>query len=115
MSTTRVALWGLLACLALGTGLVPAQAQTGLWVGQDKGAPQVPWPRWQARIGVATNAVPDASATLQINAGQLLGDYYWGQMRLGGSDGVGGFRVAVLKRYRCFQLLRPSAVFPQAR
>lgn len=93
MSTTRVALWGLLACLALGAGLVPAQAQTGLRVGQDKGALQVPWPRWQARIGVATNAAPDASATWQINAGQLLGDYYWGQMRLGGSDGVGGFRA----------------------
>ena len=95
MSTTKVSLWGSLACLLLATVLAPAQAQSGLRIGQDPGAQQAAWPRWQARIGLSTSSanVADASAPWQVNAGQLLGDYYWAGTRLGGSGSIGGFRA----------------------
>lgn len=95
MSTTKVSLWGSLACLVLATVLAPAQAQSGLRIGQDPGAQQAAWPRWQARIGLSTSSanVADASAPWQVNAGQLLGDYYWAGTRLGGSGSIGGFRA----------------------
>jgi hypothetical protein len=93
MSTMRVFL-GSLACLLLAAGFVPVQAETGLRLGQSTGAQQATWPRWQARVGLATIAnATDAGAPWQVSGGQLLGDYYWGGMRLGGSGGVGSFRA----------------------
>jgi hypothetical protein len=94
MSMVRVSLWGGLACLVLAMACAPARAQTGLRIEPDAGAQHTPWPRWQARIGLSTRtSAVDSGAAWQVSAGQMLGDYYLGAMRLGASGSIGGFRA----------------------
>jgi hypothetical protein len=94
MSTTKVTFWAGLTCLALAAACAPVQAQNGLRLRPEAATPQDAWPRWQARIGLsASTEGANASAPWQISAGQVLGDYYWGGLRLGQSGGIGGFRA----------------------
>lgn len=94
MSTTKVSFWGGLTCLLLAAACVPAQAQGGLRVRQEAATQQPAWPQWQARIGLTVSADGASAGTpWQVSAGQVLGDYYWGGLRLGQSGGIGGFRV----------------------
>ena len=78
--------------LAATTGA--ALAQTGLRL--DSGT-QASWPRWHARLGVATQtpALGDAAASgrWQPGSAQLLGDYYPGLSKLQLGTLVGGFRA----------------------
>ena len=95
MSKIRVSMWSGLACTALGMALVPAQAQTGLRIGQDVSAQQPAWPRWQARVGLSTRSTStvETSAAWHASAGQMLADYYLDSVRLGASGSIGGLRA----------------------
>lgn len=69
---------------------VNALAQTGLKID-----PEMPWSRWQTRVGLTT-ATPNLQATdtLQLRGARLLGDYYFnGPAALGNSRVAGGFRA----------------------
>jgi hypothetical protein len=84
----------------LGGWAVSAHAQGGFTVDAD----QVPWPKLQARIGLATSPgpltplltdltlAPGASA---VQGGRVLGDYYFlgGGLSLGSARINGGFRA----------------------
>mgnify|MGYP001415315399 CR=1 FL=1 len=90
MSTARISL--LASMLGLALSSIPAQAQSGLRLGDA--SRQDAWPRWQARFGLATTGAPfDAGNRWQLSAGQLLGDYYWSGLRPVGVGGSGGFRA----------------------
>jgi hypothetical protein len=91
MSTAKIFLWGSMACLLLATPV--ALAQNGLRMRDDSNTPQVAWPRWQARFGLAASSVIDGGARWQLSAGQLLGDYYWSGLRPSGAGRSGGFRA----------------------
>lgn len=78
----------------------PAFAQSGLRVGESDMA----WPRWQARIGLASaslggstslvSASPWAGSGLQLRSAQVLGDYYFsGSGLLPRHAWGGGFRA----------------------
>lgn len=92
MSTAKLLLFA--SVLSLLAGAMPAQAQSGLRIGSEASAEQSPWPRWQARFGLATQGSPiDAGARWQLSAGQLLGDYYWSGLRPAGVGRSSGFRA----------------------
>ena len=91
MSTAKISLWGSMACLLLAAPA--ALAQTGLRVGNDSDTHQAAWPRWQARLGLATTSAIDSGARWQLTAGQILGDYYWSGLRPAGVSQGGGFRA----------------------
>lgn len=84
----------LASMLSLLLGQVPAQAQSGLRLGDAAQSQQDAWPRWQARFGLtATGAPVEAGNRWQLSAGQLLGDYYWSGLRPVGVGRSGGFRA----------------------
>ncbi len=84
----------LASMLSLLLGQVPAQAQSGLRLGDAAQSQQDAWPRWQARFGLATTGTPfEAGNRWQLSAGQLLGDYYWSGLRPVGVGRSGGFRA----------------------
>lgn len=92
MSTATVLL--LASAMSLLWGSVSAQAQGGLRVSGETSTEQSPWPRWQARLGLATQGSTfDAGARWQLSAGQLLGDYYWSGLRPTGVGRSSGFRA----------------------
>jgi hypothetical protein len=96
---------------------MPAQAQNGLRVGFENAAEQSPWPRWQARFGLATQASAiDAGARWQLSAGQLLGDYYWSGLRPAGVGRSSGFRATsgLLLGRRSLALGTPALTSAQA-
>ncbi|MEW6703821.1 MAG: hypothetical protein AB1430_03110 [Pseudomonadota bacterium] len=80
------------ALMALCCAGAPAWAASGLNVDAE----QVPWPRLQARIGLATSTPlsTDLVSAGQLQGGRVLGDYYFTQGPLLGSARVsGGFRA----------------------
>lgn len=84
--------------LALTLGLLAAtpaaSAQSGLRLADAAQPQQTVWPRWQARLGLATTASAiDPSTLWHASAGQLLGDYYWNGLRPAGVSRSGGFRA----------------------
>jgi hypothetical protein len=84
--------------LALTLGLLAATpaalAQSGLRLIDAAQPQQAAWPRWQARLGLATTASAiDPSTLWHASAGQLLGDYYWNGLRPAGVSRGGGFRA----------------------
>ena len=84
----------LASMLSLLLGQVPAQAQSGLRLGDTAQSQQDAWPHWQARFGLATTGTPvEAGNRWQLSAGQLLGDYYWSGLRPVGVGRSGGFRA----------------------
>lgn len=92
MSTARLLL--LASTVSMLAAAMPAQAQTGLRIGSENLTEQSPWPRWQARFGLATQgSAIDAGARWQLSAGQLLGDYYWSGLRPAGVGRSSGFRA----------------------
>lgn len=94
MSNAKVYLCASMACLLMAAPVAPAMAQSGLRIGSDTEHEQTAWPRWQARLGLATAASAlDAGTRWQLSAGQLLGDYYWGGLRPAGVSRSGGFRA----------------------
>ena len=70
-----------------------AWADGGLTVNPE----QTPWPRWQARVGLATTGSLHADLGLgsgQLQGGRLLGDYYFVNSPSFGMAGIsGGFRA----------------------
>jgi hypothetical protein len=80
-----IVLTGSLVCGAAG-------ADGGLTVSMD----QSPWPRWQARVGVAASPMvrsdlADSGQLLQ--SANLLGDYYFSGPGFGNGEVSGGFRA----------------------
>lgn len=85
--------------MVLGGSAVAAQAQGGFMVNAD----QVPWPKLQARIGLATSSAPltplltdlTLPAMGSVQGGRVLGDYYFlgGGLSLGAARINGGFRA----------------------
>lgn len=70
-----------------------AWADGGLTINPE----QTPWPRWQARVGLATTGSLHADLGLgsgQLQGGRLLGDYYFVNSPSFGMAGIsGGFRA----------------------
>jgi hypothetical protein len=92
MRNARICL--LASMLGLLLGSMPAQAQSGLRLGDAAQSQQDAWPRWQARFGLTTTGTPvEAGNRWQLSAGQLLGDYYWSGLRPVGVGHSGGFRA----------------------
>lgn len=113
----RTATFFLLAsAMSLLWGSVSAQTQGGLRVSGEASAEQLPWPRWQARFGLATQgSTLDAGARWQSSAGQLLGDYYWSGLRPAGVGRSSGFRATsgLLLGRRSLALGMPALVTAQ--
>jgi hypothetical protein len=88
---------GCIAVLTFAAVAAPAWAQGGLTVDAD----QVPWPRLQARIGLAvtpTSLLTDFTLPAYgsgLQGGRVLGDYYFlgGGLSLGSDRLNGGFRA----------------------
>lgn len=88
---------GCIAVLTLAAVAGPALAQGGLMVDAD----QVPWPKLQARIGLAvtpTSLLTDFTLPAYgsgLQGGRVLGDYYFlgGGLSLGSDRINGGFRA----------------------
>ncbi len=84
--------------LALTLGLLAATpaawAQGGLRLADATRPQETAWPRWQARLGLATTASAiDPGTHWHASAGQLLGDYFWSGLRPAGASRSGGFRA----------------------
>jgi hypothetical protein len=77
---------GSLACGA-------AAAEGGLNVSME----QSPWPRWQARVGLAASPVTRGDLSVdsgqQLHSANLLGDYYFSGPGFGNGEVSGGFRA----------------------
>jgi len=113
MSTARICL--LASMLGLLLAAPSAWAQSGLRLGNEAQT-QTVWPRWQARFGLTTTAAAyDAGTQWQVNAGQLLGDYYWSGLRPTGVGRSGGFRATsgLLLGQRALALGTPTLASPQ--
>lgn len=92
MNTARICL--VISMLCLLTAAPAAMAQGGLRLGDEALDRQASWPRWQARIRLASSgSALDAGGHWQLSAGQLLGDYYWSGLRPAGVGRSGGFRA----------------------
>lgn len=92
MSNARLLL--LASVLSLLAAVGSAHAQNGLRIGAESASEQSPWPRWQARFGLATHgSAIDAGVRWPLSAGQLLGDYYWSGLRPAGVGRRSGFRA----------------------
>jgi len=108
MSNAKVCILASMLGLLLTTPV--ALAQGGLKLNVDPSQPTA-WPRWQARLGLSTSASAiDADTRWQVNAGQLLGDYYWSGLRPVGIGRSGGFRATsgMLLGQRSLALGTPS-------
>lgn len=70
-----------------------AAAEGGLSVSVD----ETPWPRWQARLGLAASPMMrgdfEAAAGQQLHGAKLLGDYYFSGPGFGEGRVAGGFRA----------------------
>ena len=111
MSIAKV--WVLASVLGLLLTAPVAKAQGGLKV--DGAAQSSTWPRWQARLGLATSgSAIDADTRWQVSAGQLLGDYYWSGLRPVGIGRSGGFRATsgLLLGQRSLALGTPTLAAP---
>jgi hypothetical protein len=92
MSTARTRFLALTLGLLVATPA--AWAQGGLRLADATRPQETAWPRWQARLGLATTASAIDPGTLwHASAGQLLGDYYWSGLRPAGASLSGGFRA----------------------
>ena len=92
MSTARTRFVALTLGLLVATPA--AWAQGGLRLADATRPQETAWPRWQARLGLATTASAIDPGTLwHASAGQLLGDYYWSGLRPAGASLSGGFRA----------------------
>ncbi|MES2959198.1 MAG: hypothetical protein V4792_13495 [Pseudomonadota bacterium] len=92
MSKANVCVLASVLSLMLSTPV--ALAQAGLRLGEAAGPQSDAWPRWQARLGLSTaGSAIDTDTRWQVNAGQLLGDYYWSGLRPAGVGRSGGFRA----------------------
>jgi hypothetical protein len=92
MSIAKVCVMASMAGLLWAT--VPAVAQTGLRLSDDKRPETSAWPQWRARFGLATSATAaDFDAPPQVSGGQLLGDYYWSSLGPVAANHTGGFRA----------------------
>lgn len=85
--------------LGLAVMSATAQAQDGLRALPGSVAAARPdasgldMPHWQARFGLASPAVADATARLQGSSWHLVGDYYWQGFRPARFGLSGGFRA----------------------
>jgi hypothetical protein len=92
MRTARVCLF--VSMLGLLAAAPSALAQSGLRFNDESQSQQIAWPQWQARLGLTTTASAiDAGTRWQVNAGQLLGDFYWSGLRPAGVGRSGGLRA----------------------